>query len=57
MIVNTKYYLIHEELLKEVISVLKAYGKEATEDTVNKLKKLKREQMEEWGSIVDPDSV
>lgn len=57
MIVNTEYYLIHEELLKEVISGLKAYGREATEDTVKKLKKLKREQIEEWGSIVDPDSV
>lgn len=57
MIVNTEYYLIHEELLKKVISELEFHGKKATKDTVKKLKKLKREQIEEWGSIVDPDSV
>lgn len=57
MIKKTDNYLIPKELLEEVISGLKAYGKSATEDTVKKLKKLKREEIEEWGSIVDPDSV
>jgi len=57
MTTKTNNYLIPTELLDEVISGLKAYGKTATADTVKKLKNLEREEIEEWGSIVDPDSV
>jgi hypothetical protein len=35
-----KMYLISPELLKEAISGLRAYGKQATKDTVKKLRKL-----------------
>jgi len=57
MTTKTKNYIIPEELLEEVISGLKAYGKSATENTVKKLKHLEREEIEEWDSFVDPDSV
>jgi hypothetical protein len=56
MITETKNYIISEELLKETISVLEYYGK-STSSIVEKLKILEREEIEEWGSIVDPDSV
>jgi hypothetical protein len=51
-------YLIPEETLREVISGLKAYGKSATESTVEKLEDLEVYWVEEEGnSIVDYDSV